>query len=382
MFAGSQNPGLRPVSAETTIRSSTMTATIHINQKTGKPFKRGLIPTSRADLAAAMPFRQKAGSVPDHYFAFPLTMSMWGNDEYGDCVSAEEAMNKAVGGIFVSDADVIAWASKNGDLNGANLQPVIQQMAAAGMPSGSGIFGDGGPGLAVNWTNTDTLQAAIYEMLTASPAGTVKIGLAADQLPTGAGNAQGWFLVAASPENPNAEDHCMCYCGYGTAQQFIDAINAAFGLSLTVPTGVNPATEGYAAYTWSTIGFFDAATNQAIVFEAWARQPSTTVQSAGTPVADTVYVTGGTPPPPPPPPTPPPPPPPPPPPTPPAPSPMCNRPIVLIAETILAYAATLSTIPAWLEAFVVDAQSLLAALCPTKAARFSIVTAVSVRAKA
>ena len=196
---------------------------------------------------------------PPYYFAFPAQMSMWGNDVDGDCVSAEEAMNKAVGGIFISEADVIAWATKNGDLNGANLLPVIEQMAAAGMPSGAGIFGDGSPPTSVDYTNTTTLRTAIYEALSSTPAGTIKIGLAAGQLPSGAGNASGWFLVGASPDTN--EDHCMCYCGYGTAQQFVDAINSTYGLSVTVPSGIDPTTEGYAAYTWNTIGFFDAVTN-------------------------------------------------------------------------------------------------------------------------
>jgi hypothetical protein len=203
-------------------------------------------------------------------------------------------MNKAVGGIFVAEADVITWATNNGVLNGANLQPVIQQMAQSGLPSGTGKYGDGGPGTTVDWTDTPTLQAAIYETLSATPAGTVKIGIAADQLPSGAGNANGWHLIGAKQESENNEDHCMCYCGYGTLQNFVDGINQAYGLSVTVPSGMDPTMQGFAAYTWSTIGFFDVATNNHIVFEAWVRNPSTTVQTPGTPVADsvTVYTSG------------------------------------------------------------------------------------------
>ena len=341
----------------------------HIHAATGRKLMRGLIPTPRHILRAAIPYVPGKADTPPYYFAFPAQMSMWGNDVDGDCVSAEEAMNKAVGGIFVSEADVIAWATKNGDLNGANLLPVIDQMAAAGMPSGAGIFGDGSPPTSVDYTNTTTLRNAIYEALSSTPAGTIKIGLAAGQLPSGAGNASGWFLVGASPDTN--EDHCMCYCGYGTAQQFVDAINSTYGLNVTVPSGIDPTTEGYAAYTWNTIGFFDAVTNANIVGEAWIRQPSTTTQTNGAPVADKVTVIGGDPTPPPPPPPPaeddgkpyvePPPPP---------PNPLCNRPIVLFLEAIQAFISTLPLpLPPPYSVILADIEAALAILCPPASAR-------------
>ena len=44
----------------------------------------------------------------------PAKISMWGNDVHGDCVTAEEAFAKACNNpeIFISDAEVIAWATE------------------------------------------------------------------------------------------------------------------------------------------------------------------------------------------------------------------------------------------------------------------------------
>jgi hypothetical protein len=262
----------------------------HIHVASGLPLLRGAIPTPRHRLARATPFRQTKAVLPSCYFAFPGQMNIWGNSQYGDCCSAGEAFNKAVGGIFVSEPDVIRWARNNGVLNGAGIEQVITLMSQAGMPSGAGIYGDGADPSAVDWTDASLLQEAIFAAGSASPAGSVKLGVAADQLPSGAGNTNGWFLVGASPENESAEDHCMEYCGYGSAAQFVAAINQIYGTNITVPGGVDPTTQGYAAFTWATIGFFDLVTNRSIVFEAWLRDIDTTVQTAGVPVADLVTV--------------------------------------------------------------------------------------------
>ena len=55
---------------------------------------------------------------------------MWGNDVHGDCVTAEEAFAKACNSpeIFISEADVIAWATRHGVLEGANLTEVMTWM--------------------------------------------------------------------------------------------------------------------------------------------------------------------------------------------------------------------------------------------------------------
>ena len=84
--------------------------------------KRGALPTSRSVLAAATPYRSNIGA-PLQYLVRPARISMWGNDVHGDCVSAEEAFAKACNNpeIFISDADVVAWATRHGVLEGANI---------------------------------------------------------------------------------------------------------------------------------------------------------------------------------------------------------------------------------------------------------------------
>lgn len=284
--------------SSTTEEGATMK--IHINQRTGQPFPRGARPTPRHLLAAAEPFRPITAA-PPYFFIFPKnidqngTMTCWGNANYGNCVTAEEAFNKACGGVFISDATVIAWCQANGTLNGANLQPVIQQMQAKGFSQDGNIYGDG-TGLAVNYADQPTLNAAIYQAGQQTPRGCVKFGLAADELPGGAGNQNGWTLAEDSPDSN--EDHCMGACGYGTIGQFFAAINAAFGTSLPVPTkdgngnAIDPAAIGVAVYTWSTIGWctFTAFVN--MTGEAWIRNPNSVNTGSGTPAPDSVYVTG------------------------------------------------------------------------------------------
>src|ERR1700710_2047871 len=88
--------------------------------------KRGAIPSPRSELAAARPHLSIVGS-PPNFINVPRQISMWGNDVHGDCVTAEEAFAKACNSpeIFIPDNDVIAWASRHGILEGANLTQVL-----------------------------------------------------------------------------------------------------------------------------------------------------------------------------------------------------------------------------------------------------------------
>ena len=255
----------------------------HYNQVTGRQLYRGLRPTSRAGLAAAVSFERSA-TIPPFFWIFPKKMSMWLNDQYGDCVTAEEAFNKACNGIFILDSTVRTWASRNGVLNGADLSPVISLMRAAGFAQDENVYGDGAP-QSINYTDAPTLQGAIFQA--GMQGGCVKTGVAADQLPADAGNVNGWFLAACDPDEN--EDHCMGTCGYGTAAQFCSAMNAAFAVSLTVPSGIDPLTQGYAMYTWSTIGWVSAGAYANFVGEAWLRTPPSVNTGTGVPTPDQVW---------------------------------------------------------------------------------------------
>jgi hypothetical protein len=195
-------------------------------------------------------------------------MSMWANDVDGDCVTAEEAFKNACQpGVFITDDVVVAWATANGALNGADLITVLDIMQTAGFPQGGKLYNDGHPN-SVDWTNSTALQNAI----TQSP---VKIGVAADQLQNAVPDppSNGWFATGFQPDSN--EDHCVSLPGFGT----IAWLSAQLGS--TVPSGIDGTRQGYALYTWDSIGIIDVPSLLAICGEAWVRTPASVVVPAG-----------------------------------------------------------------------------------------------------
>jgi hypothetical protein len=194
-------------------------------------------------------------------------MSMWGNDVHGDCVTAEEAFAKAChkGEIFISDQEVLQWATNHGVLEGANLNQVLEWMQTDGFKQGTHTYDDG-PFFSLDWTNHNTLISAISE-------GPVKIGIAADQV-EGAwnqtGGKSGWFAHGFNPDNN--EDHCVSLCGYGSLQWL------AQHFKVQVPSGVDATKPGYAMFTWDSIGIIDEPSMLAITHEAWLRKPTSVVK--------------------------------------------------------------------------------------------------------
>jgi hypothetical protein len=189
---------------------------------------------------------------------------MWGNDVHGDCVTAEEAFAKACNNpeIFISDNEVISWASAHGVLEGAYLSDVLKWMQKDGFQQG-GFTYDDGPYFSVDWTNSATLQSAISS-------GPVKIGVAADQLESAwksTGGHTGWFGVGFQADSN--EDHCVSLCGYGTINWLAQQLN------INVPGGLDGTKPGYALFTWDSIGIIDLPSLLAITQEAWLRQPTT-----------------------------------------------------------------------------------------------------------
>ena len=87
--------------------------------------KRGAIPTPRNVLATAVRYSRpvEAPATPPNFIVIPKQISFWGNYNDGDCVTAEEAFAKACNNPekFISDTEVIAWATAHGVLNGAYL---------------------------------------------------------------------------------------------------------------------------------------------------------------------------------------------------------------------------------------------------------------------
>jgi hypothetical protein len=239
-----------------------------------KTFPRGARPTPRHKLLAAHPHIRRA-TFPAQYAIVPTQLSMWGNSQYGDCVSAEEAYAKAVWSIMCGlaetfpEQEVIAWAEKNGFLNGADLTDVMTAMAKSGFVVGGTNYSDG-PYTGVDYSNESILQSAISQ-------GPVKIGIDADALSSGAGNGNGWFSTGGTPYQFTNEDHCTGLSGYGTAAFLFGALN------MPVPSGVSPTATGYLLFTWSSIGFVDHAWIMSTCGEAWLRNPTTPGQTPPAP---------------------------------------------------------------------------------------------------
>lgn len=228
-------------------------------------FMRGARPTPRHKLLAARPHRLVDAPPPPQVAMVPKKLDVWGNDQYGDCVSAEEAFAIAAYSVlcgnperFVSKATVVAWARKYGFLNGAGLTEVMDKMAAVGMNDGANIDTDG-PYTAVDYSDESVLQSAISQ-------GPVKIAIDADALPGGAGNQQGWAATGQG-HFPNI-DHCVSLAGYGPAAWLYQQLGVAMPSSLTGKTG-------YLLFTWGTIGFVTHPWLMGTCAEAWLRSPTT-----------------------------------------------------------------------------------------------------------
>lgn len=230
------------------------------------PLMRGAIPTPRHKLAAAVPFVPVVAP-PTSYLWLPVTLEMWGNNEYGDCVTAEEAFAKACYSpeILISNQEAITWASQHGVLNGAVLSDVLEMMESSGFQQ-SGYIYDDGTHNSVDWTDAGTLEAAIAQ-------GPVKLGVAADQLEKAYTGKNGWFATGFTTDTN--EDHCTSACGYGSIQWL------AQQLGVTVPTTIDGTAPGYGLFTWSTVGIIDVPSMLAITSEAWLRTPTTIITQVG-----------------------------------------------------------------------------------------------------
>lgn len=240
-----------------------------VSDITGQPFPRGAIPTPRHKLLAAVPHFVIVAP-PDRFAVVPKRLDMWGNDQEGDCVSAEEAFAKAAWSTycglpetFATAQEVMAFAARYGYANGADLTSVMDTMKSAGM-SISGVNYKDGSYSGVDYSNEATLQSALT-------VGPVKIAIDANALPREAGNKQGWFSISGG-RFPNT-DHCVALAGYGPA----DWLYQQLGISL--PAGLPATTAGYLLFTWSTIGFVSHQWLMSTTTEAWVRNPTTPGQS-------------------------------------------------------------------------------------------------------
>lgn len=229
---------------------------------------RGAKPSSRHKLLAAEPHKIR-DVIPAQVAFVPAKLSYWGNDQYGDCVTAEEAFNKAVSGIFIADSVVKSWCSKNGYLNGAMLTDVMDTMARNGLPQDGHIYGDGGY-KSVDYSSETLLQSA----LSVAP---VKVGIDANALPQSAGGKNGWHGFGGREGQFSNTDHCVAIAGYGPASWLFAQLGTA------LPAGVDAAKPCYLLFTWNSIGVVDHDWIMSTVSEAWLRNPSTLIDGAPQP---------------------------------------------------------------------------------------------------
>lgn len=239
--------------------------------QTIKKLSRGARPTPRHRLVAAVPYRSQ-GTTPNQIAYVPSKLSMWLNDIDGDCVTAEEAFAKACTGIFITDATVKSWASKNRVLNGADIDQVLKLMQSAGFSQDSNSYNNGAHA-SVDYSNEAVLQNALVQ-------GPVKLGIDADALPSTAGNQTGWLAIGGTAGQFSNEDHCISLAGFGTAQWLYTQIH------VPLPSTIQPSQPGYLAYTWDTLGFVDHAWIMSTCGEAWVRNPTTVIVGKGIPNPD------------------------------------------------------------------------------------------------
>lgn len=241
-------------------------------------FKRGAIMSPRHKLMAATPFKPR-GTTADRFLMAPKTLSMWLNDQDGDCVTAEECMKIACAllspEVVIRDEVLKPWIDKYDFANGATLTDVMDKMKEVGITQDDVTY-FGGAYDGVDYSKFDSIANALCQ-----GRGPVKIAIDANILPGGAGNASGFFVTGLK-HPANNSDHCVCFCGFGPIQWLADQLAAQYGVTVAIPSGVDPNGRGAALYTWKTIGIVDESSVPNVPTEAWLRNPATIVN--GNPV--------------------------------------------------------------------------------------------------
>lgn len=238
-------------------------------------FKRGGKRSPGHKLAAAPKFHI-TGQPPSKFAMIPADLEMYGNDQYGDCVSAQTAVSLCAWTTYCgtpvkpTDAEVIAFARKYGLLNGADLTQVMDIMSSKGMTVGGKIYKEGGYS-SVDYSVPLAFQSALCT-------GPVNVAIDADALPSGAGNKQGWNALGSFPKGgfPNT-DHCITFLGYGSVSECYSY------LGMAVPAGVDGTQQAYICDTWKTLGVVNQSWVMSTMEEAWVRNPTTVGFSPPTP---------------------------------------------------------------------------------------------------
>jgi len=240
-----------------------------------KLFPRGAQPTPQSVIDAIPEYKLDVSvPVPSSYLIWPIQMSYWGNDKYGDCVSAEEAFAKSAANphIFISDDTLIGWARRHEYLNGATLVAVLKTMKDEGLEISFNTVFDGNYKW-ISFRDSEIMKSAIVNN------GPVKLGVGAGKFEGGKAPVHGKVTPGKSgwtmynyPTGVQM-DHCVSICGYGPLAELIAKFKEN-GVKVKVQKGM-PETMCYAMFTWNSIGIIDEQSMINMTREAWVREPVT-----------------------------------------------------------------------------------------------------------
>ena len=216
-------------------------------------------------------FSPPPSQLPVNYIIIPPKLSTWGNDVVGDCTTAEEAFAKACHApeIFIPEDVVETWCWYHGTLQGAWPTQVMDYMQNDGFVIGSKMYCDG-PYALVDYMSDFALRSAISK-------GPIKLFVASAQLYSAYIRQKGnksWLALGFKPENEF--NHVISLCGYGSIGWL------AGMLDFKLPAAVDKALAGYAFFAYDSIGIMDQFTANAIISEAWLRQPTTIIRPYAT----------------------------------------------------------------------------------------------------
>lgn len=251
-------PG-RPTPFRGQVREVAPLFPVLVDAPKAKVFPRGAKPSPRKVISDAKKF-QSLHTTPPQYVNIPTWLSMWGNDQYGNCTGAETFFARsASAGLKGTDGEAITFSRSAGVLDGGVISAVLDFEASNGTVIGGKTY-KSGPKQSVDYTNQTVLFSAITQ-------GPIKVGIDSSILPSGAGNQQGW-IVTGAPVSSNY-DHCMSLTGCGTMAYLAKQMN------VTLPAGYDGTKSGVLAYTWATVGIIDLDSIENAVCEAWLRTPTT-----------------------------------------------------------------------------------------------------------
>lgn len=232
--------------------------------------RRGALPTPPEIRAKAKHYR--SGQLPQgpaSALLWPAMTAYWGNKDLDGCVIAEEAFARAAGQqqINIPDEAASYFASALGLNQLITLSDGLSAMQTWGFQGETAGWGGGEP-----FMIDPTIEADLQAVIAAGC--PIKIGAKSAAFRVGATGAvtpgqDGWTMWNYPSGKP--ADHCVSLCGYGSLADLCELFEQ-HGVTVEPVEGM-PTGMCYAMFTWDSIGIIDSASLQAMVNEAWGRDP-------------------------------------------------------------------------------------------------------------